>query len=225
MTAQSEVKVDKSTREKILKFLIIFSTVILPGTLMVGIVLYSFKGSSGGTGKGETFETEEGVIKPNQLLENRNKYDGQEMVLLGRVEQAPVTCEKKDCPSSDSCCGCPPERNLVVNDPEKILTQEAPWRLRLLDSGGNAFCQREEGSCDYQCPGWEVGKVYELQGTFLAEPPPRGTGWRMFFSFYFEVEEKELSGEGGLIQKPAALFNGIKDLISKFRTSGYYVLQ
>lgn len=172
----------------------------------------------------EKGELELGVLRPSQLLANRLKYKDQELTIRGKISQVAVVCERKECPKEDPCCGCKEERNLIIIDAERVFVKETTWQLRLLSPGGKAFCQRLPNSCKYDCPGWEMESVYDVSGTFFAEPPPQGTSWRMFFDFYFEVEEKSLVEETEVVGLPERLFKGIQELIKKYLTSGSYVL-
>lgn len=216
----------KPTPKYILYLLVIIFTIIFPAVVIVfGAQLLYKTNIIQRPPKEEILETEKGALKPSQLLENRAKYKNQRLTLVGRVFQAPIVCERKECPKEDPCCGCQQERNLIISDAEAVIIEESIWRLRLLGPGEKAFCQRKPNSCEYECPEWKMDGIYEIKGTFFAEPPPSGTGWRMYFEFYFEVEEKRLIRKTDITEVPKRIFKGIQELIEKLRTSGYYVLQ
>jgi hypothetical protein len=60
-------------------------------------------------------------ISPSEVLNKKSSYSGKKIILRGRVAEAPVVCQKKECPPDDACCGCPEERNLVLLDEKSIL--------------------------------------------------------------------------------------------------------
>lgn len=218
---------EEQDKKTTLELLIITFTILLPAILVVvGVLVFYKTNIIKEVRPGEMVELQEGTITPGQLLENRYKYKDQKLTLRGKISQEPIVCERKECPGEDPCCGCRPERNLIITDAGRVVVQESAWRLRLLGPGGSAFCQRLPNSCEYDCPGWEVEGVYDVTGTFFAEPPPVGTGWKVYFDFYFEVEDKRLVEKIGIADMPARFFKGIQELIEKIRTSaGYYILQ
>jgi len=161
-------------------------------------------------------------ISPSEALNQKSSYSGKKITLRGRVAEAPVVCQKKECSPDDSCCGCPLERNLVLLDEKGILTSQTKEALRLLDREGKSFCRREKGSCRYQCEDWKKQGVYEIYGEFWAESPP--PGWGKSMDFYFKVEEKKLVVSLGLGAKINLLFQDIKNFFKSLKTSGEYVL-
>jgi len=161
-------------------------------------------------------------ISPSEVLNQKSAYSGKKITLRGRVTEAPVVCQKKDCPPDDACCGCPWERNLILIDENGILTSQTKESLRLLDKEGRSFCQRQKGSCQYQCGDWRKGGIYEIYGEFWAESPP--PGWGKSMDFYFRVEDKKLSKSLGFGSKINLLFQDIKNLFRNLKTSGEYVL-
>lgn len=225
MTAKKPPALRKFYKNNLLKIFVVFFTVILPTVLLiVGIYIFYKTNRAREAVEEGGVEVAEGALKPSQLLENRDKYRDQKLVLTGRVDQSPVTCERKDCPKTDPCCGCPEERDLVMVDVDRPILKEPIWKMRLLDLNGRAFCQRKTGSCDYECPGWQTGDIYEVKGTFFAEPPPLGTGWRLYFDFYFQVESQSLVKKVSLLDLPGRLVRSVQELIKGLKTTGYYVL-
>lgn len=165
------------------------------------------------------------ALAPSQVVENKAQYKGKELLIRGKVFQEPTVCEKKECPKEDPCCGCKQERNLVIADHDKAIQDKSIWRLRLMGPGAQAFCQRKENSCVYECPGWKMEAIYDVIGTFFAEPPPVGSGWKVYFDFYFEVENKELVKEESFLDWPGRVVESIKGFINKIRGSAeYYIL-
>ena len=171
---------------------------------------------------GGTVKVPEGTLIPSQVLNNKAKYNRQGIVVRGKVFTEPVVCEKKECPASDSCCGCPTERGLSFFDPTAVLTQQAQGKLELLGVNKSRFCQRQPGNCDYHCQDWTLGAVYDVAGVFFSEAPP--PGWKLSLDYYFQVESKNLVGTTPFTESATNLFNEIKDTIKNFRTSGSYVL-
>lgn len=163
------------------------------------------------------------IVLPSELLEQKSFYSGKKITLRGRVFQDSVVCIRKECPEEDSCCGCPEERNILVVDPNSVLNQQIKEKLTLLDFQGKSLCQREKGSCRYNCGDWINGGIYDIYGEFWAEAPP--PGWNKSLEFYFKVKEKNLLKTTSFEDKIKSLFNDIKDLIQKQKTSGYYILQ
>jgi len=207
------------------KFVIIVLTVIIPTILLVGgIMLFYRTGTVIKAPKGEKLQLPEGAISPSQLLEKRSVYKDKKLTIVGKIGQSPVTCERKDCPKEDPCCGCPDTRNLEIVDADKIVLEESVWRLRLTALGDQPLCQRRANSCDYECSDWQIGDTYQVKGIFFAELPPMGTGWRMYFDFHFEVQNKELLKKANILDFPGRVIKTIQSLIKKLTTSGQYVL-
>lgn len=164
-------------------------------------------------------------LSPSQILNDKIKYEDQFLVLRGQVVTETAVCERKVCPEHDPCCGCENERDLIIADSGTSIVAQSPGRLRLLTSKKKPFCYRDENSCEYNCSGWRSGEIYEVKGIFRATPPPRGTGWKLYFDYYFEVQEKELVGTVGIIERVKALFNDIKKVVTGAKTGGYYILR
>jgi len=228
MPVLKKVKPKGRLRKKtFLKLLVIIFTVVAPAILL----LFSYfifvktkivREELGGEMVGEEVQTK--ILKPSQVLENKNQYMNKNLILRGRISQAPMICDRRDCPKQDPCCGCKAERNLIITDPDTIALKKTTWQMRLLDEKGRAFCQRVINSCDYRCPGWQMGDLYKVRGTFFAEPPPRGSGWRLYFDFYFQVNEKEKVKAIGPVEKAKMIFQDLQKTIKNFKTSGQYVL-
>lgn len=168
-------------------------------------------------------EVPEHVI-PTQILADKIKYKDEFLVVRGRVLEEDVVCERIDCPSDDPCCGCKDERNLIITDVGSAIITQMPGKLVLSTPEEEAFCHRRKNSCEFECPDWRPGGIYEIKGIFRATPPPRGSGLRIYFGYYFEVYEKKLIRKVGIIERVMALFNGLKNIIASSRTSGYYIL-
>lgn len=162
-------------------------------------------------------------IIPTQILADKMKYKDQFLVVRGQVVGEDVVCERKICPQDDPCCGCKSERDLIIVDSGASLSQ-SQGRLRLLSSEGKSFCQRKDKSCEYACPDWQVGGIYEVRGTFRAEPPPRGSGLKIYFGYHLEVQEKDLVRTLGFFERARALINDLRNFVASSRTSGYYIL-
>lgn len=215
------LKNDQPKKKDFLRILAILFLIILPSLVVLLGASFFYR---------RVVEEEPGeeaivFIEPSQALENKSEYKDQHLTLRGKVSQEPVVCEKVECPEDDPCCGCKQERNLIIADAGTVIVQETAWRLRLLDQEGKALCQREPGNCEYLCSGWEEGSVYDVTGTFWAEPPPPGSGWRMYMDFYFEVEEKSLVRKTGITDLPRRIIKGIGELFEQVKQSAsYYVL-
>jgi hypothetical protein len=161
-------------------------------------------------------------VSPSEVLADKPRYDAREVVIRGRVSQETVACERKECPSDDPCCGCKPERNLLIVDAEKVLPDETTGRLRMVDLDSKPLCQRVPGECKYECPGWEMDAVYDVSGTFFASPPP--SGLRIYLDYFLEVKAKDLVKKGGLSDFPDRATEFFKELLIKLKGSAnFYV--
>lgn len=206
-------------REILIVFSVLFILVI-PAILIV----------TSATWLGRTWirpEVEEEVTEhviPTEILANKIKYQDEFVVVRGRVLEEDVVCERIDCPSDDPCCGCKDERNLVITDVGSAIITQMPGKLVLSTPEEEAFCHRRKNSCEFECPDWRPGGIYEIKGIFRATPPPIGSGLRIYFGYYLEVHEKKLVRGVGIIEKVTALFNSLKNIIASSRTSGYYIL-
>lgn len=215
-------KIKKIDKKLLLRWLVIVFTFILPLILvMVSIFIFNKTRRVREKVSEERREAKE-RLTPSQILNNKPKYNQQKITVRGRVSPGPVVCERKECPPSDPCCGCPSERALIIHDPGVALTSKTGGRLRLVDSDGKQFCQRRQSSCKYHCRDWIERAIYDVRGVFFAEPPP--PGWKLSLEYYFQVESKNLVKKVGLGESIGNVFREIKEKIEKLKTSGYYIL-
>lgn len=211
---------DNEKKKRILIILSVLFILVIPAILTV----------ASATWLGRTWirpEVEEEVpehLIPTQILANKIKYQDEFVLIRGRVLEEDVVCERIDCPPADPCCGCKDKRNLIITDVGSAIVTQMPGKLILLTPEKEAFCYRRTSSCEFECPGWNPGAIYEIKGIFRATPPPAGSGLKLYFSYYLEVREKNLVRGVGIIEKVTALFNGLKNIIASSRTSGYYIL-
>lgn len=155
----------------------------------------------------------EGTLVPSEILNGQAKYSRQRVTLRGRINTEMVVCERKECPVGDTCCGCPSERNLRIDDAEASLISGYGGQkiLTLLDAQGGSFCRRSTTSCDYDCQDWALGGVYDVEGIFLTDT--------------FQVESKTLVKKPNSLDSVKNFFLEIKKRIGGLRTSGSYILQ
>lgn len=215
----------KTFKGVILQALAIFLGFVVPISLLaIGIAIFKVTDINlkRPAEKASQETVAEEVITPSTLLNNRAKYSRQRVVIRGRTTREPAVCERKECPADDSCCGCPEERNLILNDSNVVLTSNSGGRLRLLDEQKQPLCQRRVGSCEYNCGEWKVGAIYDVTGNFFGEAPP--PGWKMSLEYYFLVEDKSLVRTVGILDTIGNLFNEIKAQFQKLKTTGSYVL-
>jgi len=165
---------------------------------------------------------DEDTLKPSQLLSDKKNYANQDLVLRGRVVKEPVVCQKKECPETDPCCGCPEKRDLLIYDEETSLGGSTDGRLQLLTLENDSFCRRKIGSCDYQCGDWFEGGIYQIRGTFFYKKPP--LGWAASWEYHFIVKEKKLLGKSDLGKNIANFGQELMDKLKSLSTSGGYVL-
>lgn len=212
---------EKFKKRKILIILSILFIFVIPAISIV----------ASATWLGRTWikpEVEEEAVEhiiPTQILADKMKYKDELLVVRGRVIEEDVVCERIDCPTDDPCCGCEDERNLIITDVGSAIITQMPGKLVLSTPEEEAFCHQKRNSCEFECSGWRPGGIYEIKGIFRAEPPPRGSGLRIYFGYYLEVHEKRLVRGVGFIERVVALFNGLKNIIASSRTSGYYILR
>lgn len=162
------------------------------------------------------------VVKPSEVLANKPKYANKPLIVRGRVSQDKVVCERVECPANDSCCGCPAKKNLIISDADLPFLSDQPRNLPLFGSNEESLCTRKLGSCDYLCPTWQQGQVYDVEGIFSAETPIAGSGIQIW-DFYLEVESNRLvpkTESNGWFQ---GITSNVQELIKQLKTSGYYV--
>ncbi len=212
----------KFKRKKILIFLSVLFIFVIPAILIIASALWLER-----TWIRPEVEEELAAeyLIPTKILADKMKYKDETVMVRGRVIEEDMVCERIDCPSDDPCCGCKDERNLLVTDVGSAIITQMPGKLVLLTPEKEVLCQRRRNSCEYECSGWRPGSIYEIKGFFRAEPPPRGTGLRIYFGYYLEVHEKKLERGVGFIEKVIALFSSLKNIIASSRTSGYYILR
>ncbi len=215
-------KAKKISLKLLLRLIVAFLTFIIPLMLVV-VTVYIFNQTRKIKKKViEKKEVVEEQLTPSQILGNKAKYSQQKIVIRGRVKPEEAVCERRECPADDPCCGCPPEKDLIIYDADVVLTSKTGGRLRLLDSKGKSFCQRRQLKCDYHCQDWIGGAIYNVSGLFYAEPPP--PGWKLSLDYYLQVESKELVKRVGFVELLGNLLREIKEMVARIKTSGYYIL-
>ncbi len=211
---------------KVLKgnFFYLFFLIILLIYLFILLVLFNQKKNN--QEWKETTETEKEKIKevliPSDLLSEKGKYAHQKINIRGKTFLLPVVCQRKDCPPEDKCCGCPPERDLFVSDPEMVLLQEKRSQLKLVDQEGKSLCQRKTNSCEYSCNEWIPGVVYDIWGEFIYDPPP--PGWKRSLDFYFRAENKIEAKRVNPIESLSNFWKEIRGFFQRLTTSNSYII-
>ena len=212
-------KLLKKGKIKFLSFLTLLVSLIIPLILVIlGIVIFNKTNPVVKINLEKS--KEEDRLTPSQVLSNKSKYDQQEIVIRGRVFPEQVVCDRKECPTNDSCCGCPVERDLILADANKVLTSQE-GTLRLIGAG-KSFCQRRSHSCDYDCGDWLKGTTYDVNGRFYAESPP--PGWKLSLNYYFQVKSKNLVKKASLNEALGNFISEVMNKIASFKTSGQYIL-
>ena len=218
-------KIVQSKRRVFITPLIILFSFLLPLLFLVlGVVIFRASNKFNQTliVEEEKTKIEERLI-PSQILKDKIKYRGQKIWLRGRTALSPVVCEKKQC-LQDTCCGCPDQRDIVVYDAGTILNNSGEEKLNLKDVfTGQSFCQRKQGSCDYDCGDWRKGAIYDIYGQLFADTPP--PGWQKSLNYYFEAEGKTLVKNISFSESFGTFFNDIKEKFKSFQTSGQFVLR
>lgn len=215
----------KATRRISIFFIILFG-LILPAILVIfGVLL--FRKTSPPPAKIEDKEIkaeEAGVLKPSAVLNSQAKYARQNLILRGKLVAEEVVCERKECPEDDPCCGCEDKKDLILIDADaSILSEKAKARLYLFEKERKSLCQKIPGTCDYDCSDWQMGKIYNVEGTFFSEAPP--PGWGRSLDFYFMIKDKELAEQQVVgRQRLENFLDDFKSFFKKLKTSGYYVL-
>lgn len=221
--------VEKPKRKKgywLVVTMVILFTVVFPA-LLLGFNIVVFRRFANTDKPGpETVEVSVEALRPSDVLNNMSAYRDQRITLAGRTQLATVACTRQDCPKEDTCCGCPEERNLLLADYDKELMQDSAWQMRLFSKDEEPFCRREPGSCDYQCRGWTIGDIYEVEGSFFADPPPPGSGWRLYEDFYLVVSDFRMVEESSRWDIPGRFGRGLRELWEGLRKAGgQYVLR
>ena len=121
--------------------------------------------------------------------------------------------------------GCVIGSNVIIENGCELRANVYITRDTILGKNNLPYCERMVDSCDYDCPDWEIGSVYEVNGIFFAEPPPRGTALSLFFDYYFQVENARVVEGTNIGERAGRLFSAIKDLVtSSFGRDETYVL-
>jgi hypothetical protein len=216
-------KEDKKHPKYFLMPLIILFSFLLPLLfLFLGIVVFRVSNKFSQTlNKEEIVKTEEKLL-PSQILKNKSEYHDKRIWLRGKIALSPVVCEKKACPD-DPCCGCPEDRDLILEDVGTILKSGGEERLRLKDIfTGLSLCKKKASSCDYDCEGWIKGAVYDVYGRFYAETPP--SGWQKSLNYYFQAEGKNLIKNISPGESLRNLYQDLKERFQNFKFSSQFVL-
>jgi hypothetical protein len=217
--------------QDILIGLVVLFTIVLPVlAVVVGIFLFKtipyeylpFKEKMEVLRSKVVVTPESEVVKPSEVLADKKKYANRQLVVRGRVSEDQVVCERSSCPKDDSCCGCPLKKNLIVSDADLPFLSDQPRNLPLFSPEEESLCVREPGSCDYNCSGWQIGSVYDLEGTFFVEAPIAGSGIQIW-DFYFSVEGKTQDSQAEGMSFFDRISGNLKEIIKQLRTSGYYV--
>lgn len=214
--------VDNKRRVLLPPLIILFSFLLPLLFLFLGVVIFRASNKFAQTLEKEEKTKIEESLSPSQVLKEKNKYDQGKIWIRGRVVLSPVVCEKKQCPG-DVCCGCPDYRDLVIYDTGTILNSSGQEKLSLKDVfTGQSFCQRKQGSCDYDCGDWQSGAIYDVYGKLFADTPP--PGWQKSLDYYFEAEGKNMVKTISFSESLRTLFNDLKEKFKSFSSSGQFVL-
>jgi hypothetical protein len=216
-------KEEKNRQKRFLMPLIILFSFLLPLLfLFLGIVIFRSSNKFSQTlNEGEKIKTEE-KISPSQVLKDKRKYHNEKITLRGRASLSPVLCEKKEC-GNDPCCGCPDQRDLILQDVGTILKSSGKEKLVLKDIfTETSLCKRKALSCDYDCGDWTKGAIYDVSGVFYAEAPP--SGWQKSLNYFFKLERKNLVRTINLGESFGNFLNDLGERFEKFRSSGQFVL-
>ena len=211
--------------------LIVLLTVVLPLlAVVVGVFLFRttpfehmpFKVKMRELTSQVAVTSEEKVVKPSEVLANKAKYANRKLIVRGKILEDKVVCERRTCPANDSCCGCPPKKNLVIADADLPFLSDVSRELPIFGPEEEPLCTRKQGSCDYDCPGWQLGGVFDVEGTFLAEAPIAGSGIQLW-QFHLEVISQRPAPKTETSSFLEEIKGNIQEIIKQLRTSGYYV--
>lgn len=216
------------SKDKLLALLwiaVVFIGLVLPAFLVFfGVHLFRSAGPKLISPEGKVQElTASSVLTPSDILNNKAAYTKKRVTVRGKLSQAPVVCQKKICPAEDSCCGCPDRRSLLLADAGVVLSPKSWGRLELVVERGEKPCQRLAGSCEYRCREWVIGDIYDVEGTFFAEPPP--PGWNLSLSYYLMVENMKTAGKLTSTDSLRTIIKEIKDNLRSFFTPETYLIQ
>lgn len=179
---------------------------------------YSLDGKNNFLSQAKPFEVE--ILTPGKLISQAAKYNKQIVTVRGVSDQETVVCEKKECPADDSCCGCPQNKNLVLVNPQITLENKLQSQLPLLNADLEPFCRREINSCRYLCPDWVRGALYDITGIFHGEAQ---TGLRVIVNLNLQVQNKTIVKDLNFFDSLGRFFEGLKQSLNQFKTSGIFV--
>jgi len=165
----------------------------------------------------------EKVFTPKELLDTKGDYQGKPVSVRAQVYQEPITCEKRTCSKEDKCCGCASTRDLLAQDFRINAQKEGVVEsLKLKDTKGSPLCQRSKNSCNYNCSDWQVGGIYDINGTFSFTGGT--TGWNHSTNISLKVSGKNLLQVIGFQDNIGRLIERFSLVIGSFNSSGTYVL-
>ncbi len=224
MTAEANFYIKEPKKRIDAKIVLLLVILIIPSILVAVSIIYNYYhlksnpsplSSTSLTGQ----QTENNFIVPSSLLENKPQYLNQRVAIRGKVAMEPILCERKQCPAEDSCCGCDLERNLVVSDPPAFSSKTQD--LVIVGTQGEKLCRRTADSCQYICPDWEMGSIYDLTGAFLAEETPPAAGMNIYFNMRFLIEEKKLEAKVTAIDQPGRIIESFYDWVKSLGSPSY----
>ena len=160
------------------------------------------------------------ILTPAKLISESVKYHNQIITVRGVTDQEAVVCEKKECPAEDTCCGCPESKNLILLEPQMTLENKLQSRLPLLDAKLEPLCRRGINSCQYVCSDWVRGALYDVTGIFHGE---KQLGLSVVVNLNLQAQSKEIVKNLNFFDSMANFFEGLKQAVTQFNTSGTFV--
>lgn len=197
------------------------AVIVLTGLISISFSLfyfYSLDAKNDFPNQPKPVEAE--ILTPGQLISQAAKYNNQTVTVRGVTDWEAVICEKRECPAGDACCGCPQTKNLILTDPEIVLENKLQSQLTLLSADLEPLCTRQDNSCQYFCPDWVRGALYEIKGVFHGESQ---AGLRVTVNLNLQVQNKEMVKNLNFFDSLVRFFEGLKQSFSQFKTSGSFV--
>lgn len=187
---------------------------------IIFFAFYFYSLDAKNTSSNLTKTVEVSVLTPGQLISQTAKYNNQPVTVRGIIDQETVVCEKRECPVDDTCCGCPQNKNLILTEAQIAIENKLQTTLSLLGANSEVLCQRQTGGCQYDCPGWVKGAVYDVTGIFHGE---KQLGLSVIVNLNLQVKSKEMVKKLSLFDSLNRFWDGLKQTFGEFKTSGTFV--
>lgn len=166
-------------------------------------------------------EPQESILTPTKVIASKSTYHKETITIRGIVKPEAVVCQRQECPGNDSCCSCPLDRNIIIEDLSFNISDTIKEQLKLLGADLQPLCQRRPLTCQYNCSDWVKGAIYDVTGIFFAEPQQ---GLKVSLNTYLQVENKQLVKNPSVVDSLKNTIDSVQKMIQYFQSSGSYVI-